>query len=142
MLKNILFIALAASTTFAQAQDALHYRLKIDSETLELNTLVGSSSTVQNLGTDFVVAEINSNQQGGVENVISKVQSGVQAEITAAGIAASGRVDTVVRFTKWEKGMAVTKGTHSRMIAPGESVTLPAAGGKKVTLTLLASATK
>lgn len=124
----------------AQAQ-TMKYKVEMSypdggARTWEMDTLVGSKTSIQNISTQTVVAEINSNF-GEVALVPAERVSGITASVTPQEVSKDGKVLTSLTYTVWNKGLQASKGTHVIQLKPGEKIKLPAFDGQSLALTLL-----
>jgi hypothetical protein len=139
-MKNTIALAFGLLCAAAQAQ-TMKYKVEVSypesgARTWEMATMVGTKSTIQNLSTQTVVGEINSNF-GEVTQVPAERMSGITASLTPQEISKDGKVLTSLTYTIWNKGQQASKGTHVVQLKPGEKASLPAFDGQTLAITLL-----
>lgn len=139
-MKNAIVLALGLLCASVQAQ-TMKYKVEMSypeggARTWEMDTLVGSKTSIQNISTQTVVSEINSNF-GEVALVPAERVSGITASVTPQEVSKDGKVLTSLTYTIWNKGLQASKGTHVVQLKPGEKVKLPTFDGQSLALSLL-----
>lgn len=99
-----------------------------------LVTRPGESVSVKAITDMARVTEIDSDH-GNVSLKTGTVKTGVEASVVSTPPAANGKFDTVVEYTLWEAGTAVSKGRHVVDLGSHRAVKLPTADGYEVTVT-------
>lgn len=139
-MKKAIALTLGMLCAAAQGQ-TMKYKVEMSypeggARTWEMDTLVGTKSSIQNVSTQTVVGEINSNF-GEVTQVPAERVSGITASLTPQEVSKDGKVLTSLTYTIWNKGLQASKGTHVVQLKPGEKAALPAFDGQSLTVTLL-----
>lgn len=137
---KILFAVVMVFLSATAHGQSLSYRVDIlysgNAESYQMETMVGTKSTVQKVTTQTDLGEINSNF-GEVTTVPVERATGLTASVTPQEISKDGKVLTSLTYSVWKKGLSVAKGTHVVLLAPGSKATLPAFEGQILAITLL-----
>lgn len=152
-LSKLVFVALAllaqvAHATPAVAPDILKYEIVFKSgddsspakilgnDTFVLSAVLGKETAMASITETAAITEINSNH-GTTTLAAGVLKTGVEASVTPEAVTSTGQYTTTIKYTLWDRGLAVAKGTHVLDLKKGVQTELVSFPNRKVYVTLL-----